>query len=866
MNLSLDLVNSLLFSEEYQKLVDFHSKNTWSSAKEHFFSLLCSEFSKCLSLKVDHSIWKEALKRGLLLIRTVLKKGWDYNSVVASSFNTIFCTLNQICGNDTPFLNSCLQDSILAFIEVLFNDRLFFLESIVQLLVLIAQQDSNSQRVPHFFVSLMGKTDISLMVSQAAINLNEKHHLTIVNPILSIIGTKHHELLHDCPFAKSLSLFIEALCESSVHFLLTDDLLVLFSSECVSLRCSLISLLSCSIKCKISNSPEKKDTLFALLLERGKDTHSFCRVKVLNTWICLLQTGFCPVSLFIDLASLANVRITDKSSQVRRSALRLLVIIIEINPFGFDLSKQASYQEKSPSLRSYYFSRQNFVTTLKLSIATVFSTLGLRSRNETLDSLALLKLVSEASLGNVCEGKHRLLRLVWSCDAAVIQTLISVYQGFLVTKSCSNLFVNMPWLSLFIDELKNSNSMEYIAIKEMSIHLFLNNELATFTIERMWALVESCNYNSHSETTLASFKLLCFFATIDFTILSRFSHIVIQILKQNTSLLVLSVACEALTMMYGNEARPIIFSQTLIIAKLFDILKTPCSSWGKWQTFCQTAIPCLYCLLEEPVHQMTGFLSDVLASLKNQMSSTMLKQYLCIIGSISVSQLFEIYNILEYNNMHFSGQGTLICDLPFVSKHSISWINYCSKVIPLSQQLLLNVSSSESEKAVASTCFSKCILTSEGLCQQYLAVTFSLIHSDISNTVKRTLLLLICDISVRFPNIFRPWCSSLIKLLGSHSSQFREDSLIITVYLINHNIIKLRGFIARFALGLIDENARVRQLTEAFFRDIAHKQNSLYNHIPEMIYDLLENNCLPGHFRTIVTFVFNFIEKERQVK
>lgn len=86
-----------------------------------------------------------------------------------------------------------------------------------------------------------------------------------------------------------------------------------------------------------NTSNNSRDSLFDLLQERVYDVNSFVRSNVIKTFCYVLSQNSIPLNLIVNIAGLAVDRLNDKSSSVRKESLKLLILLLEINPFGCEL-------------------------------------------------------------------------------------------------------------------------------------------------------------------------------------------------------------------------------------------------------------------------------------------------------------------------------------------------------------------------------------------------------------------------------------------------------------------------------------------------------------------------------------------------
>ncbi|CAN6444040.1 unnamed protein product [Victoria cruziana] len=77
-----------------------------------------------------------------------------------------------------------------------------------------------------------------------------------------------------------------------------------------------------------------KQAMLEIMLERCKDVSAYTRSKVLQVWADLCEEHAVSIGLWNEVALIAVGRLEDKSALVRKSALNLLIIMLQYNPFG----------------------------------------------------------------------------------------------------------------------------------------------------------------------------------------------------------------------------------------------------------------------------------------------------------------------------------------------------------------------------------------------------------------------------------------------------------------------------------------------------------------------------------------------------
>ncbi|GLT95831.1 hypothetical protein SLE2022_134920 [Rubroshorea leprosula] len=77
-----------------------------------------------------------------------------------------------------------------------------------------------------------------------------------------------------------------------------------------------------------------KQAMLEILLERCRDISAYTRSRVLQVWAELCEEHSVSIGLWNEVAAVAAGRLEDKSAIVRKSALNLLIMMLQHNPFG----------------------------------------------------------------------------------------------------------------------------------------------------------------------------------------------------------------------------------------------------------------------------------------------------------------------------------------------------------------------------------------------------------------------------------------------------------------------------------------------------------------------------------------------------
>jgi len=105
-------------------------------------------------------------------------------------------------------------------------------------------------------------------------------------------------------------------------------------------------------KLRVDNTKKTRDALLGVLTERVHDVSSFTRGAVLKAWASVTESNALPLDYFIPVTALAIDRLQDKTVMCRRSAMQLLTLLLENNPFMESLDPEP-FREKLIELEKF---------------------------------------------------------------------------------------------------------------------------------------------------------------------------------------------------------------------------------------------------------------------------------------------------------------------------------------------------------------------------------------------------------------------------------------------------------------------------------------------------------------------------------
>jgi condensin complex subunit 1 len=176
----------------------------------------------------------------------------------------------------------------------------------------------------------------------------------LTEEVLKELSTKEFSS-NDLKGPKSISTFLTKISELTPHLVIKQmsQLANLLENESYTLRCAMIEVLgNLIIMLSKQNGDERSelaknhiDVFFDVLQERMLDVNQYCRCRVLQVYfrICDLEEKFPKRRQKI--AGLAAQSLDDKSSNVRRNAIKLLGKLVSTHPFTVHGGEQLSHKE-----------------------------------------------------------------------------------------------------------------------------------------------------------------------------------------------------------------------------------------------------------------------------------------------------------------------------------------------------------------------------------------------------------------------------------------------------------------------------------------------------------------------------------------
>lgn len=176
---------------------------------------------------------------------------------------------------------------------------------------------------------------------------------------------------------------------------------------------------------------------------------------------------------------------------------------------------------------------------------------------------------------------------------------------------------------------------------------------------------------------------------------------------------------------------------------------------------------------------------------------------------------------------------------------------------------------------VASMTLAKFMTVSERYCEEHLALFLKLLGGSGDPLVRGNLTIAFADLAQVFGHIVDENIVHLFHRLRDTDVPVKRKTLMVLTHLTLTGMIKVKGQIGEIAKCILDRDQRIADLARLFFHELAGKDNTVYNHIPDIISSLSVAADAEEHspsavseedFQRIARFVFDFVKKERQME
>ncbi|KAI1309383.1 Condensin complex subunit 1 [Halotydeus destructor] len=169
-------------------------------------------------------------------------------------------------------------------------------------------------------------------------------------------------------------------------------------------------------------------------------------------------------------------------------------------------------------------------------------------------------------------------------------------------------------------------------------------------------------------------------------------------------------------------------------------------------------------------------------------------------------------------------------------------------------------------RGAATIALAKYMAMSEKFCVEHLRLLFTILKKSEEGPIRQNAIIALGDLCVRYPNHLDPFTPYLYSPLADKDVSVRMNTLKVLTRLILSDMVKVKGQISEVAKIIVDQEETLASYARFFFKELGKRENEIYNVLPDIISNLSggQDAVEEAQFRTIMKFLFELIEKDRQ--
>mmetsp|Transcript_22565 Transcript_22565/g.27674 ORF Transcript_22565/g.27674 Transcript_22565/m.27674 type:complete len:1342 (+) Transcript_22565:71-4096(+) len=737
---------------------------------------------------------------------------------------------------------------------------------------------------------------------------------------------------------------------------------------------------------------ERKTALFNILVERSKDVSSYTRVAVLKTWANIIENQSLPLNMLIPVTQLAIDRLQDKTVMVRRSAMQILTLVLENNPFTDTLSP-VPYENKLIEVREFIL--DNLPSNLKNAMDEAIGEIkdgDDESEKEEIKNASINAALSE--LDGTIESEER------------DREFVAKAQGYKFLKSAIT-FIHLfeSANAAFQSMLLSSNSSDVTEALRFFVRARHFHLPCAFTgIKQSLSLMWS-NEQNIQEEVLSSFvevfiavpgtdrkellpakqivdnliRLVCKATVSELTCIEEAVSRLVkdEIIPADVFLILWSIAAKApgkprsaamMLLSMGASSDPGIVDSASRLHHLleagFGDYTEDCRDWATARSAAyalqritrvkQDPSSAKFIVLEQIVERLCAIVQGdwcddnnvedtqawfgaaeqaidaifVVCPAPEQVTRVIIQamegstfgfchgtpQYSC--HSLRLSRFFFVVShialkLLVYTealtgsvrnasaartvakqeqadkartSSQENDEDAIEAELGVAQAAEAETENKMAEIVekeivgrgliglfaPLLIRIVANESGAyNSEILMQSTTLALCkfMCISSSFCEKHLPLLFTRLSSAPTRdiTLRANTIIALGDLAFRFPNEVEPYTPRMYACLRDKSTKVRRHTLMVLTHLILNDMVKVKGQVCEIALCLRDDEVRIRDMARLLFHELSKRSNNpIYNLLPDIVSQLSNMSVKNEDFRNIMSFLLNFIKKDRQ--
>ncbi|XP_057657108.1 condensin complex subunit 1 [Diorhabda carinulata] len=206
--------------------------------------------------------------------------------------------------------------------------------------------------------------------------------------------------------------------------------------------------------------------------------------------------------------------------------------------------------------------------------------------------------------------------------------------------------------------------------------------------------------------------------------------------------------------------------------------------------------------------------------------------------------------------------------LNILEKNIVTGNGFLAQLAPIIIQICERPDIYETEELqfAGVTALARYMLVSSEFCQKQIRLLFTIFEKTNYPGIKENILIHLSDLLTRFPNIIEPWTDRLFQRLNDPLPEVRRSSFFIISRLILGDMIRAHSHIPKMALCLANEDADLRTMCKTFFLKLSHKENNLYNALPDIFSHFIDTGIDDEGLRNTMKILLDMVENAKHLE
>ncbi|CAH1118535.1 unnamed protein product [Phaedon cochleariae] len=178
-----------------------------------------------------------------------------------------------------------------------------------------------------------------------------------------------------------------------------------------------------------------------------------------------------------------------------------------------------------------------------------------------------------------------------------------------------------------------------------------------------------------------------------------------------------------------------------------------------------------------------------------------------------------------------------------------------------------DVYKSQELQFAGTTALMRYMLVSSKFCKKHIRLVFTIFERTPFPDIKTNILIHVSDLLTRFPNLIEPWTPRIFQSLTDPVPQTRKATFYTLSSLILRDMIRAHSHIPEMASCLADEEAEMRAMCKTFFVKLSHKENNLYNALPDIFTHIMGQESVDDEgVRSTMKLLFDLMDNAKHME